>query len=200
MALSCLDDPDFEDFGNPWDDEPEMDLDAAEEFAEHFAEEIEWQHSGEPAAPEVEAVQQESLPPLEAQPPMSQPILPELSPGSKSASSSVPLESLPPQEEMIPPPIAPVRRRLRFKQPASGVPKPAADTIDGYHLSRHPCCVKYMKLPALERRKISKKVSQGKYRLIQDLIRSGEVRVGGVLVKLNDENGDAAARRRAVVA
>jgi hypothetical protein len=98
--------------------------------------------------------------------------------GEHSASSSTPTSISTPSAGSPESVEKPCRRRLRFKQTTSSdsvSPVMQKYTICGVLVDRHPLLKKYLSLDAKNRRLASKRVSQARYRLVNDLKENGRV-------------------------
>lgn len=90
------------------------------------------------------------------------------------------------------------RKRLRGKQSVTSsfasplcAPSSALLVIDGKPIHEHVAYKKYNKLPAATRRLASKRLSQQKYRAVQELMKNGTAELLGETIKFSGEQAEA---------
>ena len=89
------------------------------------------------------------------------------------------------------------RKRLRFKQPTSMPPiakEQQGILVDGVNVKSHPLYVRYFKMDANFRRLASKRMSQQKYRLVQQLVNLKSIDIYGETLIYDAEQSDFSAQ------
>ncbi len=89
------------------------------------------------------------------------------------------------------------RKRIRGKQSASNQRGPQVlqgIVIDGKSLKAHPVFVRYWKVDPGARRLASKRLSQQKYRLVNDLVRQGSVEIFGETLTYGGDKSEATSQ------
>ena len=89
------------------------------------------------------------------------------------------------------------RKRLRFKQATTLLPVPKVQQgllIDGVPVKSHPLYVRYFKMDANFRRLASKRMSQQKYRLVQQLVNQKSVEIYGETLTYDGDQSDFSAQ------
>jgi hypothetical protein len=84
-----------------------------------------------------------------------------------------------------------LRKRLRFKTTTTWQPAPPdlkGILIDGKPVKSHPLYVRYFKMDANFRRLASRRVSQQKYRLVEQLVKHKQIEIYGETLTYDDES------------
>ena len=90
-----------------------------------------------------------------------------------------------------------LRKRLRFKQTTTWLPAPRDQKgilIDGVPVKSHPLYVRYFKMDASFRRLASRRGSQQKYRLVQQLVNQKYVEIYGETLTYDGDQSDFSAQ------